>query len=470
MNLRACSSAHRSARTDVVVLLHRCFFGLLSGHILALALVLPLLGDGPAWAQSSPQKVLVARVDGAITPVTAEYLTDGVSEAESGRYAAFVVELDTPGGLDTSMRTIVQELISADVPVVVYVSPQGARAASAGAIITMAAHIAAMAPASAIGASTPVDLEGGDVSRKIINDAAAYAESIAKLRGRNVEFATQTVREGRSAGADEALEIGAVDLVAGSLGEVLEKIHGREVSVAGGDRTVTIETREATTEAYDLDLFRRIQQLLADPNLAFLFISLGTLAIIYEIASPGIGAGGILGAIFIVLGLFSLSVLPVNVAGLLLLLVAAALFTAELFAPGVGIAAAGGAIALLLSGIFLFRDASGLRVSMTVLLPVTGVVAAGVVVAGRLVVKSQKTRSSMTGEQQYVGRVLTVGRSDGRRGQVLLDGAWWNVRTDGSELNTGDEVRVVGNEGLELLVERVEHGGPGDADGGVSDP
>ena len=231
--LRAGFLAPRSARTAADSSINRRSLALLSSCILWLALVLPLFAD-PAVAQSSPQQVLVARVDGAITPVTANYLTEGVEEAERGGYAAFVLELDTPGGLDTSMRTIVQEFIGADVPVVVYVSPQGARAASAGAIITLSAHIAAMAPATAIGASTPVDLEGGDVERKIINDAAAYAESIAKLRGRNVDFAREAVREGRSAGADEALEIGVVDLVAGSLGELLEKIHGREVSVAGG--------------------------------------------------------------------------------------------------------------------------------------------------------------------------------------------------------------------------------------------
>ena len=331
--------------------------------------------------------------------------------------------------------------------------------------ITLSAHVAAMAPATSIGASTPVGLEGGDLDRKIINDAAAYAESIAKLRGRSVDFAREAVREGRSVAADEALEIGAVDLVAASLGEVLEKVHGREVGVAGGERTMTIETREATTEAYELNLFRRIQQLLANPNLAFLFMSLGTLAIIYEIASPGIGAGGILGAIFIVLGLFGLSVLPVDAAGLVLFLVAAALFVAELFAPGIGIAAVGGAIALLLSGIFLFREAPGLGVSMGVLLPVSGVVAAGVVVAGRLVVKSQKSRSVLTGEQQYVGKVVTVGRSDGKRSQAFLDGAWWNVRSEATELSTGDEVRVVGYEGLDFLVERVEHGESAGANG-----
>ncbi|HEX2180141.1 MAG TPA: nodulation protein NfeD [Actinomycetota bacterium] len=425
--------------------------------LLAFVTGLVLLAGSPASGQDSLPQVLVAEVDGAITPVAADYLTDGVEEAEEGGYQAFVVELNTPGGLDTSMRAIVQEFIGAQVPVIVYVSPQGARAASAGAIIAYAAHVAVMAPATAIGASTPVDLEGGDLDRKIINDAAAYAESIARLRGRNVEFAEQMVREGRSIAAAEALEIGAVDLVSGSLPELLNQVDGREVTVGPGDRTVTLETADAAVEPFELEVFRRIQQLLADPNLAFLFMSLGMLAIVYELASPGIGAGGILGAILLVLALFSLSVLPVNVAGILLLLVAAGLFAAELFAPGVGIAAAGGAVALLLSGVFLFEEAPGIRVSLAVILPVTVVVGAGVVLAGRLVVSSQRERSTITGEQQYLGRILTVGRSSGNRGQALVDGAWWNVRSE-AELNAGDRVQVTGYEGLDLLVGPVESG------------
>ncbi len=200
------------------------------------ALSLLLVGAKPAAAQASPSQVLVASVDSAITPVIADYLRDGVAQAERNRHRAFIVELDTPGGLDTSMRDIVQEFIGARVPVIVYVSPQGARAASAGAIITFSAHIAAMAPGTAIGASTPVALEGGDVERKIINDAAAFAESMATLRGRNVEFAGETVRAGRSAPAAEAAEIGAVDLIARSLPELLDTVDGREVALAPQDR------------------------------------------------------------------------------------------------------------------------------------------------------------------------------------------------------------------------------------------
>jgi len=430
--------------------------GLLAVGLLSLSLGLGLLAGAPAHGQAAGNQVLVSQVEGAITPVTADFLTEALEEAERGGYQAFVVEMNTPGGLDNSMRTIVQRFIGARVPVIVYVSPQGARAASAGAIIASAAHVAVMAPATAIGASTPVDMEGGDVDRKIINDAAAYAESIARLRDRNVEFAGEMVREGRSVPADQALELGVIDLVSASLSEVLESVHGREVTVAPDDRTVTLQTRDATVEPYEMELFRRIQQLLADPNLAFLFMSLGTLAIVYELASPGMGAGGVLGAILLVLALFSLSVLPVNVAGLLLLLVAAALFAAELFAPGIGVAAAGGAVALLLSGIFLFRDTPALQVSMGVLLPVTLLVFGGVVLAGRLVLRTRGMRSTTTGEEQYLGRVLTVSNTRGDRGQALMDGAWWNVRSDGQELEVGDRVQVIGNDGLDLLVGPVE--------------
>ena len=429
--------------------------GFAAAGLVSLTLGLVLLAGAPAAGQGS-ERVLVAQVDGAITPVVSGYLTDGLEVAERDGYQAFVVEINTPGGLDSSMREIVQRFIAAEVPVIVYVSPQGARAASAGAIITSAAHVAAMAPATAIGAATPVDLEGGDVQRKVINDAAAYAESIAELRERNVEFAGEMVRRGRSVPAEEALELGAIDLVAGSLPQVLDQVDGREVTVSPDDRTVTLQTRGAGTEPYEMQLFKRIQQLLADPNLAFLFMSLGTLAIVYELASPGVGAGGAVGAIMIVLALFSISVLPVNVAGLLLLLVAAALFAAELFAPGVGIAAAGGAVALLLSGVFLVRDSTGLSVSLGVIFPVTALVGVGVVLAGRLVVRSQRERSKITGEQQYLGKVLTVSRSTGSRGQALVDGAWWNIRSDGTELKVGEQVRVSGYEGLDLLVGPVE--------------
>lgn len=426
-------------------------------RLAARALVLGLLALFAVSAAAAAQeegrpRVLVATVDDPITPVIADYLGDGVARAEGDGYDAFVVRLDTPGGLEDSMRDIVQSFLDAEVPVVVYVSPQGARAASAGAIITFASHVAAMAPGTAIGAATPVDLEGGDVERKIVNDAAAFAESIARERGRDVDFAVATVREGRSAPASEALEIGAIDVISRSLPELLDDIDGREVELPGG-RTVQITTAGATIDDEDMGIFRSIQQFLADPNLAFLFLSLGTLGIIYEFASPGIGVGGVLGAVFILMALFGLALLPVNAVGLLLLALAVALFVAELFAPGIGIAAAGGTVALLLSGVFLFDDAPGLEVSVAVVAPIAIVIGLAVILAGRLVLRTRKMESTAFGRGLLVGRTVTVrGVKDGR-GQAFVEGAWWNVRSSGTALEEG-EAQVVDLDGLDLVVEQ----------------
>lgn len=415
-----------------------------------------LLATGPARAQQ-PGAVLVAEVADPITPVVADYLNEGVGRAEAEGFAAFVVQLDTPGGLDSSMREIAQRFISSEVPVVVYVSPQGARAASAGAIITFAAHIAAMAPGTVIGAATPVSLEGEDVNAKVINDAAAFAEALARLRGRNVEFARETVTEGRSVPVSEAQEIGAIDYTAGSLPALLEEIDGTEVTVSG-DETVTLETAGAPIERHDIGLLRGIQRFLADPNLVFLFFSLGTLAIIYELASPGIGAGGALGAIMLVLALFATAVLPVTGAGLALLIVALALFAAELYAPGIGIAAAGGTVALVLSGIFLFRDTPGIGVGLGVLVPVAVLTFAAVVLAGRLVVKARRSKVAI-GQGHYQGTEATVRKVEGKPAQALVGGAWWRIVSAGGELVDGERVRIVGQDGLELQVEPMDEKG-----------
>src|SRR5918995_3610788 len=403
----------------------------------------------PTQVRAQGSSVLVTRVDGTITPVIADHLVDGVAAAERGGHAAYLVELDTPGGLDTSMREIIKAFLGADVPVVVYVTPSGARAASAGALITLAAHLAAMAPGTTIGAATPVALQGGEISDKVLNDAAAFAETVAGQRGRNKQFAVDTVREGRAVPAEEAVRLDAVDLLAGSRAELLEKLDGRAVQVASGN-TVTLRTAGAATVEQDFGLFRRLLQLLADPNLALLFLSLGTLAIIYELANPGVGFGGIAGAIFLLLGFFALSVLPINLVGVLLLALAAALFVAELFVPGVGVFAAGGTVALILGGLFLFDGA--IRVDPVVVVPAALVVGGGSVLAGRLAWRARRG-PSVSGREGLLGRQVIVQTADGLIGQVLLDGAWWTARSRNAPLAPGQTVRVVDLDGLELIVD-----------------
>jgi membrane-bound serine protease (ClpP class) len=395
--------------------------------------------------------VLLVRIDMPITPVAADHLQDALGRAEADGFLALVIELDSPGGLDSSMRSMVQTILGADVPVVVYVSPPGARAASAGAIITLAAHVAAMAPGTAIGAATPVSLEGSDVERKVVNDAAAYAESLARLRDRDVAFAGDAVREARSVSASEAVAIGAVDLVAPSVAALLDDVDGRSVVVGEPGRTVVLHTRGATTVDYDLGLFRQIQQWLADPTLAYLFLSLGMLGLVYELATPGMGVPGVLGATFVVLGLFGLAVLPVNAVGVLFLALAAACFVAEVAAPGVGLGAAGGALMMVLGGIFLVDDAPGLAVSVPVILTVAAMASAAVLLAGRLALRARRAPPS-TGASQLLDRTVTVSRRHDRC-QAFLDGAWWQVRTRRGAVEDGSTARVVGLEGLQLVVE-----------------
>lgn len=421
--------------------------------VLAALLAVAWLAVLPGGAGAQQHTVLVTEVEGTITPVIADHLRDGVARAEEEGHAALVVEMDTPGGLDASMREIIQEFLEARVPVVVHVTPSGARAASAGALITFSSHVAAMAPGTTIGAATPVDMDRDEVSEKVLNDAAAYAASVAEQRDRNAEFARQTVVDGRAVTAPEAVELGAVDLLARDRAALLEAVDGREVTLGDG-ATVTLETADAGVVEYDMGFFRGVLQILADPNLSFLFLSLGALAVIYELASPGMGVGGTLGAILLILGFFSLSVLPVNVAGLALLLLAGVLFVGELFTPGVGVFATGGSIALLAGGLFLFEGT--LEVSPGVLIPTTIVIGLGVVLAGRLAWRARRSRP-VSGAEAAVGRELTVTEAGEDGGRGLLDGTSWQLRSDrGVRLREGRRVRVTAVEGVTLVVEPVE--------------
>ena len=411
---------------------------------------------GEARAQDGPAPtVLITTVADPITPVIAGHIEDGIAQAERDRAAAYVIELDTPGGLDTSMRTIVQEILASEVPVIVYISPQGARGASAGAIIAFAAHVAAMAPGTAIGAATPISAQGGeDLEAKVVNDAIAYATSLAELRGRDVEFAADTVSEGRSASATEALELGAIDVVATSVDELLIAVDGTLVEVSPAGRQVRLDTAGAIVERHEMGLLRQVQQVLADPNIVFLLLSVGTLGLIYELATPGIGVGGALGLTFILLAMFGLAVLPVGVVGIMFLVLAAALFVAEVAAPGVGLAAAGGSLSLVLSGVFLIDNAPGIGVNAAVIVPSAVVIGGFVVIAGRIALRSRRAPSSTTGAGLLVGQQATV-RLHGAGQQVFIQGAWWGIRPADSQgtVAPGSRVEVVGLDGLTLLVQ-----------------
>lgn len=425
---------------------------LLAAVGILLVLVTAGAGDGGSTTRSERPRVLATTIDTAITPVIADHLSTGLEQARTQDFDAYVIQLDTPGGLVTSMRSIVEDILASPVPVIVYVSPDGARAASAGAIMTFASHVAVMAPGTSIGAATPVGMEGGDVSDKIINDAAAQAKSLAQLRDRNAAFAVDTVRSGRSAAVDEAVRIGAVDARAPSLAAALRFADGRQVTVAS-ERQVTVHSAGAAVERYDLGLFRQILQFIADPNIAFLLLTLGSLGLIYELATPGVGVAGATGATAFILAMFSLSVLPVNAVGLLLLAVAVGLFVAELFAPGVAGFAFGGAVVLVLSALFLFDDASGVAVDLAAAVPTAVVAALAAVLAGRVTLRTRKMPSTTSGPEHFAGRTVTVREADGSTGRAFTDGAWWSLRSTGPTLRDGDQARVVRLDGLVMLVD-----------------
>ncbi|HKP99472.1 MAG TPA: NfeD family protein [Actinomycetes bacterium] len=307
-----------------------------------------------------------------------------------------------------------------------------------------------MAPGTTIGAATPVDLQGGEISDKVINDAAAFAEAVAAERGRAREFAVDTVRKGRAVTADEALGLQAIDLVAANRAALLEDLDGRRVEVAPGT-PITLQTADAEAVKHELSWTRQLLQWVADPNLAFLFLSIGTLAVIYELASPGAGLGGVIGAVLLVLGFVALSVLPVNLAGLLLLALASALFAAELFTPGVGVFAGGGTIALLLAGVLLFDGP--VAVAMPVLWPVAIVVGGGTMLAGQLAWRARRA-PSVSGTGGLIGRHAVVRDIvTANSGSVRLEGAWWRARRRSGPLTPGQTVRVVELDGLDLIVE-----------------
>lgn len=399
-------------------------------------------------ARAQEQGVLVTDVTGPITPAVAHYLESAVDAAGQSN-SVLVINIDTPGGLDASTREIVQSILNAPIPVVVYVQPQGARAASAGMFIVMSAHVAAMSPATSIGAATPINLQTGDeVSDKIINDSAAFATTVAERRDRNAGFAEEAVREGRSITAREALEENVVDLMADDLDDLLAAIDGWSVEVQGAE--TIIQTAGVVPETYELSLFGRILTQLADPNLAILFLSIGTLAVVYEAANPGLGFAGVAGVILLMVGFFALSVLPVQATGIALLILAIALFVGEIFVPGVGVLAAGGTIALLLSGVFLFEGE--LRVNPPVLWPTALLMGLFTAFAGRAALQA-RLRPATTGPSTLIGKPVTVHGDPDSGWSVFVEGSWWTARPSRGELHEGKQAEVVGIDGLKLLVD-----------------
>ena len=410
-------------------------FRVLALGLAVIGFALPAVGA----AQDDSPRVLAVHLDNDINPVTQEYVDGQIDRAEDSGFDAVVLVLDTPGGLSSSMRGIVKRFLSATVPVVVYVAPPGSSADSAGAVITMAADIAAMAPQTNIGSSTPISLGGEDISedlrRKVINDASAYVGELAREHGRNVKAARQMVTKASNYGARQALEIGLVEVIAPTLPALLNEIDGRKTVPKG----YVLNTADAAVEEVEMSFWQRARDLLVDPNLIALMLSIGLIGIVVELWNPGLILPGTVGVLSLILGLYGLQVLPVSVAGLLLMLLAAAFFVGEAFVPTHGALTLAGGITFVLGALILFDPAGdAYQVSLPVAIAIAGTLAAMTLFALTRVVRVAR-RPAAVGVQGLVGAEGVVKQN----GLVLLNGELWRAHTDdGRPLTPGESVHV----------------------------
>ena len=460
-------------------------------RLIRLFAALAVCGASVAEAAS----VWVVELDGAISPASSDYFIRTLERASDEGAELVVMRLDTPGGLDKSMRDMVKAILASTVPVATYVAPNGSRAASAGTYLMYASHIAAMAPATNIGSSTPVSIGGGGggspfpspppspmptpgsapeaqapeegsdgkaddrpahepadaMGRKVVNDAAAYLRSLAELRGRNVEWAEETVRSGANLAANEALEQGVIDLVAADLTELLDALNGRTVTIAGVERT--LNTAGAEVQTIEPDWRYELLGIITDPNVAYILLMVGIYALILEFYNPGIGVGAVTGVICLLLGAFALQMLPINYAGLALIAVGVAMLAVEAFTPSFGIVGTGGVIAFVIGSVILMdTDLPGYKVSTPIIAAFTAV-SVGVVAFGLGAALRMRRARVATGIESMVGAKAEVMEDFTASGRVRALGEVWNARGEG-EFHQGDDVEISAVDGVIVQVQR----------------
>jgi len=420
--------------------------------IIPILLVIVTVVAAPAHAD-----IRVARVEGAIDPATAAYIVDTLKKAEDSG-DIYILEIDTPGGLMESMRDIASEFLNTTVPVIVYVTPSGARAASAGVFISAAAHIVAMAPGTHMGAAHPVGIGGAKMDSvmagKVENDAAAQMRAIAEKRGRNATWYEDAVRKSVSATAEEALELGIIDIIADTRAELLEYIDGKQVTVID-DEILTISSEGETVVETPMSFRFKLLHELANPNLAYIFLLLGFYGLYFELSNPGSIFPGVVGGILLLLGLFALQMMPVNYVGVLLIAFAMVLFLAEIKIPSHGLLTIGGVVALVLGSLMLFDTTEALyRVSWSVLLPAVLMTVAFFMFAVGMGIRAQR-RQPTTGREGLIGLEGEVVEPLNPKGKVFLNGEYWFAETDGEEIRHGETVRVQSVEGMTLHVKRI---------------
>ncbi len=429
-------------------------------RIEVLLFCLAVLGwSGPPGdvAAAASRSVYVLSATGSINPGLAEFIVEGVRTAEKEQAAALIIQLDTPGGLDSSMRSINQAIVNAKVPVIVYVSPKGARAASAGMFITLAAHVAAMAPGTNIGAAHPVSVGLGKMDKimgeKVVNDMVAYARSLALERGRNADWAEKAVRQSVSIDAKQAQKLGVVDLVAEDLDALLKLVNGREVTV--GKDKVTLKTLGTPVKTITESLRTRILKHIADPNIAFILMLIGLAGLYFELAHPGAVLPGVVGALSLLLAFYAFQTLPVNFIGLLLIVLAFILFILEIYVTSYGLLSVGGIISLLLGSLMLYKKGeTGMDIAWSVLIPAVFIISLFFIVVAGLVLKSQMRRS-VTGESGLIGERGVAYSDLMPEGQVFVHGEYWQAVSD-TPVKAGDTVEVVKVVGLKLFVRPIK--------------
>ncbi len=409
-------------------------------------------------AQAAEPRIDVLHAEGTINPVLANYIERGIDQAEEDNAVACIIQMDTPGGLDTAMRDIVKDIVNAEVPVVVYVSPSGARAASAGVFITMAAHVAAMAPNTAIGAAHPVAIgtEGEaqmseEMAEKVVNDAAAYIRSIAEAHGRNMEWAEKAVRESVSATEQEALELNVIDTIAPDLDSLVSQLDGWQVTMLDGS-VVTLRTQGVTINHIKMSASESFIYTISNPNIAVILLSLAMLGITVEIFNPGLIFPGVFGGISAFLAAYSLGFLPINYAGIALIGLAAGLLIAEVYTPGFGLLATGGIIAFVFGNLILF---SGRPTLFQPDLPVIIGIAVGVGSALAFIIYHTlraHRRQPTTGREELVGKKAVVKAALEPKGTVLHEGELWTAVLDEGRAEPGEEVTITKFDSLKLYV------------------
>jgi len=444
----------------------------LVGLLLLLAGVLTL-GVVTGAGNNSQGPIIQLSIEGAIGPATDDYIGRALEMAAARQAQLVVIRMDTPGGLDTSMRSIIKHIINSSVPVATYVAPSGARAASAGTYILYASHIAAMAPGTNVGAATPVQLGGGDkidqgqggsdtngnadgsksaMRHKVINDAVAYIQSLAQMRGRNQVWAEQAVREAASLSATAALEKQVIDIVASGIGDLLQQIDGRQVMVEGAART--LHTAGMPVIPIEPDWRNHLLSVITDPNVAYILLLIGIYGLIFEFSSPGAVVPGTVGAIALLLALYAFQLLPINYAGLALLLLGAALMVAEAYQPSFGMLGIGGTVAFVIGSIILMdTGAPGFGIHISVIITFTlASVLLFVVIIG-MAIKARR-RPVVSGLEELVGGVATAIDAFQGEGLVTIHSERWNATSD-SAVSKGQQLRVTGVNGLVLTVEPI---------------